>query len=498
MVVRLPANGTDKVGVDDFLSHGGTVQDLQALAMQRLFQMAVTDYEPEPAPKLPVFPLDTLPVSVSAYVERLVSNGLSLDFCGTATLPALAGAIGGSVCLELAADWTVLPIVWAVLVGEQGAGKTPVLSCLTGPLRALEDKYWARYSKQQEEYQALSSTERKYQRRPVPRRLLLGDTTLEALAQVLNDNPAGVLWSPDETRALLQSLGQYKTGRNADRPKFLTMWNGERLTVDRVKADGTIVVPRAFVCIAGGLQPKYLSALDVEDGLRDRFLMASCPPEFRPKPTGYESDRAAMDEYGALLDRLAALRRSERRVMLSSQNRRHWREARERIGAIADDSREPEQVRSFARKADQHLVRLALVLSEAWREDERMQRGEDRAGFEVSELHPDALTRAERLVSYFIDQRRGVRFPEVNLAATMLERGLDEAVERLARWLENRPEKSATERDIQRAGLAGARTREDVKRVVGRYGATYEGRVRQETAGGHDRQVLYAPSRRPV
>ena len=110
-------------------------------------------------------------------------------------------------------------------------------------------------------------------------RFYCSDTTVEALAERLQDAPRGLLVARDELSGWLGSFGQYKQGKGRDEANWLSMFDAGPLLVDRKTGDKTtIYVPRAAVCIAGGIQPGILrrmfTAEHYESGLAARFLMA--------------------------------------------------------------------------------------------------------------------------------------------------------------------------------------------------------------------------------
>jgi hypothetical protein len=68
--------------------------------------------------------------------------------------------------------------------------------------------------------------------------LLLGDSTLEALARSLKASGGAGALDLDELAVLLGGLGEYKRGRGGDRGRFLALWSGAPSTYTRVGASG--------------------------------------------------------------------------------------------------------------------------------------------------------------------------------------------------------------------------------------------------------------------
>ena len=115
---------------------------------------------------------------------------------------------------------------------------------------------------------------------PTCRRCLLRDATLDSVAPVLQANPRGVLLASEELDSWLQSFTRFSGGKATDRPRWLTLYGGRMLVVDR-KAGGTIAVGRAAASLCGTIQPGvFSSAMTTEtksSGLTSRILLAMPP-----------------------------------------------------------------------------------------------------------------------------------------------------------------------------------------------------------------------------
>jgi len=96
--------------------------------------------------------------------------------------------------------------------------------------------------------------------RPPARRLLVADCTVEALSEILADNPRGVLAYADELAGWFGAFDQYRAHGGRDRALWLESWNGGPTHVDRVRR-GHVLVPNWSVCIVGGIQPEPMRKL---------------------------------------------------------------------------------------------------------------------------------------------------------------------------------------------------------------------------------------------
>ena len=113
--------------------------------------------------------------------------------------------------------------------------------------------------------------------KPIMERTLVEDTTVEALAVVLEGTPRGVLAMRDELSGWVRSMDQYKAGgKGADRQFWLSAWSNSYASVDRKGREEPLILPRSFVSVFGAIQPKVLPELGAgrEDGMMDRVLFA--------------------------------------------------------------------------------------------------------------------------------------------------------------------------------------------------------------------------------
>ncbi len=270
------------------------------------------------------FPALALPPTVRRYVEEGAKTvGCCLSMIALPLLISMAAAIGNTRRLRIkggARPWNEPAVLWGVLVGESGTLKSPAIDLAVEPSRRRE----ARAAKENEE--ALRTYEREvaqYRKdlslwmrakgdrpapeppvRPALRRFIVSDTTIEALADRLLDNPRGLLLVRDELGAWLRSFDQYRAGgRGGDVAKWLEVHGARLLIVDRKTGEPkTIHIPRAAVSILGGIQPgtlrHVLTAEFFENGLAARLLLT-----MPPTPRRRWSEAEVSEEAAAGIDR---------------------------------------------------------------------------------------------------------------------------------------------------------------------------------------------------
>jgi hypothetical protein len=422
--------------------------------------MADGENETEPLAPIPPYPIKALPTAAQALVHAASAAGLPAALVGGAALAAMATAVGASSRLDVLSGERA--ILWCPLVAPTGAGKSPAQKLAFGPLRAHDA--------------GAEDAER----------LLLGDMTLEALARELDAVGGSGALDLDELAGLLRGLGEYKRSGGGDRGRFLSLWTGAPWLFTRVAGGrGTnglrIRVDHPTLVVCGALQSDMHQLLGGdEDGSRARWLphLASMPKHLENVPAG-----TAPPAWGDLIKALLAVRGNEREWWLSdkaqpvfAQFRGDWKRQADGIESMT--------VTSALRKADVHLSRVALVLAEA----------EDPEGSNAI-VSDEVVERAAAIVQFTLDCWRALP-ANGSLALSRRDEQLDQGVAKLLTWLEDHGGK-ASKRELQRARVAGARTKDELDALIKRFEATYPGTVTEESSsrGGRATVVVSAPLR---
>lgn len=236
------------------------------------------------------------------------------DFTTVSLIALAAALIGNSRRAMPWPGWVEPCVIWAVLVGPPSSGKSPGLEAILDALRRIEIEFAASYADTLREHQGAvvvakekrsiwedsvkeavkagtpppdmpeDAVEPEKPRRP---RIIVTDSTIEELANLLQQNPHGLGFHRDE---LSGWLANFERRGGSDRPFWVESYGGRPHVVDRVKNDEPLVVPFLAVSIIGGVQPdllaKFLTSGD-DDGLASRFLFVwpESVPFARPKRT---------------------------------------------------------------------------------------------------------------------------------------------------------------------------------------------------------------------
>ncbi|MCP3903276.1 MAG: DUF3987 domain-containing protein [Planctomycetes bacterium] len=338
-----------------------------------------------------LFPTDVLPEPIRAYVDDgAKAIGCDPSFVALPMLSGLASAIGNTHRLRLKRSWDEPPIIWTAIVGESGTAKSPALELALRPVRKRQHRAMKEHAAAVREWEAEYArweAERAAWKRdatrdkaegdppmppdpPVCPRTWTDDTTTEALVKRLQENPRGLLVVRDELAGWFGGFDQYKGGKGSDAAKWLEVFGGRALIVDR-KGSGTEYVPRASVSITGGIQPETLHrSLGQEhrdSGLAARVVFAM-PPRKAKRWT--ENDIHERTE-GAVVNVFEALYALEpatdadgdevpRLVRLSPEAKRAWirfvnEHADEQASMIGDEA-------AAWSKLEGYCARFALVI----------------------------------------------------------------------------------------------------------------------------------------
>ena len=240
------------------------------------------------------FPLEVLPDQIRKIVIRL-SRTFDVDpsFVILPLLSVFASAIGNTTRIQLKRGYSEPSCLWMVIVALSGDGKSPPLEFALKFVHKVQLAWAKIYEDEFLIYEAELDAWNKDEKRdpsekpkePIQRRLLVDDSTVEALAAILAVNDRGLLLGKDELSGLFASFDRYASSKGGDASKYLEMHGGRPITVDRRGNKRPLLIQRALLSIIGGIQPeilkRFLKLEYLASGLAARILFVLPPRNLR-------------------------------------------------------------------------------------------------------------------------------------------------------------------------------------------------------------------------
>jgi putative DNA primase/helicase len=262
-----------------------------------------------PLPDVPTFELSMLPEVFAPYVEDEAERMQApADYVAIPLMVAAAAALGNSITIapkERDTGWQVAPVIWGGVVGRPGSMKSPSMAGALGFIETIESGMAHHHGDRLRQFEVDKLNHENAMRRakkaatvttdmlpiapeePQPERLLVNDTTVQKLGEILRWSPKGVLVTNDELTGLLEALAA--DGQEAARGFYLTAWNGNQsYRVDRV-GRGSFTINKLALWVLGGIQPSKLQSYvrhavhggGGDDGLLQRFQLLVWPDQSR-------------------------------------------------------------------------------------------------------------------------------------------------------------------------------------------------------------------------
>jgi hypothetical protein len=208
------------------------------------------------------------------------------DFVAVTAICGLSAVLGNKVKIRPKQhdDWEVTPNLWGAIIGPPSAMKSPTMRSALGPVYAIQDQLreaWESGLSSKEVDDALAALtakdrmkkagkalndgqreqarsllnemlEEERAEQPCPR-LIVNDTSVEKLGELLNENPCGLLHIRDELFGFWARME--KEEYQSERAFYLEAYNGDgRYVYDRI-GRGTIQIENCTLSMIGGLQP---------------------------------------------------------------------------------------------------------------------------------------------------------------------------------------------------------------------------------------------------
>ena len=296
---ELWAEMPEKGDIVEFLEHfGGDIERVKSMIeahLDNLEEATETKHASSDSIFQP-FPIHALPEPIRSFIASAAhAIGCDASYIALPMLSALASAVGNTHRIELKQGWSEPAILWTAIIGESGSSKSPALELALRFVKARQSEAMKLHKAVEQQFEIdIAHHERELANwkksksndappakpdAPIAERFWIDDATTEGIAVLLSQHPRGLLLAKDELSGWFD-FDRYTQGKGGDAAKWLEMFGGRPMTVDR-KSTAALYVSRAAVSIAGGIQPKTLQrALGQEhkdNGLAARLLFAYPP-----------------------------------------------------------------------------------------------------------------------------------------------------------------------------------------------------------------------------
>lgn len=275
-----------------------------------------TEHWPEPVDPFvehaaPQFPVDHLPEAMAAYCRELsAQSGFDAGGYAFALLVAASNLIDHRARLSIG-PLNVPAFLWGGLVASAGAGKSPIMGAAMKFAHRINDDLVRASLQDREAFMQRTANMKPKEVEALPqppwKQLIASDTTVEALGDLLKDNPSGLLLAYDELTEFVGRMDAYNGGTGKDRGTYLQAFDGGSKTINRKSSRVPLVVDNFSVGVLAGVQPEKLAEMFKKssgaDGLFQRFMVYALP---RPGDVNYCASLGMFTEAncGQIFDRL--------------------------------------------------------------------------------------------------------------------------------------------------------------------------------------------------
>lgn len=373
-----------------------------------------------------VFPIDVFPNDIQAYlIQNQKTLNHSIDYMGSSLLWILALCIGNTCKIEVKTGWLESANIWLGLIGKAGLGKTPSINAITFPIEkknSFEIKHYQKEYRKWKEYEKLSAKEKKDHEKidePIRRQFIVNDVTIEALADLHEENPIGVAVFKDELNGWLKDMNKYKPG--SDLEFWLSCWSNKSANLTRKTAKSSFI-ESPLMPVLGGIQPGIFNQINThenkDNGFLDRLLVSFPDKEIenynrnsiRPEVIDWW-DSYLNEFFNQMRNKVMKINKFGEIepviIRFSSEADLEWERIFNNITEMQNSDEVNEYVKSMLSKQKSYVPRLALILNCLWGYD---------SGYDFYWVRKEIMLKAEKLSNYFIAMSKKIK---VNMIENM-------------------------------------------------------------------------------
>jgi hypothetical protein len=379
---------------------------------------SVTIEKPEIAKEDLTFPIEIFPDPIQAYIiQNQKTLNHSIDYMGSSLLWLIALCIGNSCKVEVKTGWQESANLWMGLIGRAGLGKTPSINAMIFPIEkknAFEIKHYQNEYRKWKEYEKLTTKEKKDHeevKEPIRKQFIVNDVTIEALADLHEENENGVAVFKDELNGWLKDMNKYKPG--SDLEFWLSCWSGKTATLTRKTAKSSFI-EMPLMPVLGGIQPGIFSQISTsenkDNGFLDRLLLSYPEKEIEHynrnsiEPEVIEWYEAYICQfYDNMKNHVLEYKFDSicpKIVRFDKQADDEWERIFNNLSDMQNSDEVNEYVKSMLSKQKSYVPRLALILHCLYAYD---------TGKGFGWIDKQTMLAAEKLSNYFIAMSKKIK-----------------------------------------------------------------------------------------
>ncbi|MFC1508622.1 DUF3987 domain-containing protein [Candidatus Omnitrophota bacterium] len=213
------------------------------------------------------FPLEFFPDKYRRAIEEISESiGTSVEIPAAALITLIGACIGRTRGIRIKKGWIEHPNLYMAVIGNSGIGKSPSCRAIYKHVEKIENE-WFDDSKE-----LLDESKENV----CFNQLIVDDATTEALSDVLEANPRGILWNRDELAGLLMDLDKYSGKAGSSMSRLMSAYDSGPWKINRKDKEKNKNISHATLSIFGTIQPRSLTEVfktrDIEVGFLPRFL----------------------------------------------------------------------------------------------------------------------------------------------------------------------------------------------------------------------------------
>ena len=247
------------------------------------------------------FPIDAFPKDIGFIIQNFHdAYKFPIDYYGLGILVAASSVIGNAYAAQYQTRWEACPLLFGVIIGHSGVGKSKVLKTIMAPIFEIQNQMNEEHALKMQNWR-LSSLDGIASNPPKRQRVIMQKATMEAVQQILMYNPRGCVLLRQELTGWIKSMNQYRAGDDGE--SWLEIWDNEDIILDRVGRE--VFIKQANVSVLGGIQPHVIKTLAAnnrsENGFLARLLFAYPSNLKKPYPSDTKAHVSIFDKYKEII-----------------------------------------------------------------------------------------------------------------------------------------------------------------------------------------------------